>query len=157
MFQTQIQCVYLVTLSHNKSTTIIILLTCTWSSYLTMEAFFLELVPCWSLPQSCLEFISAQSPQFMKGLLLGVFLAIRGLFQFFNSIVIIPLSLKQLWAIREMVDHPPVTNCGFVYLVLTSVTGLIGLILFSLAAKMDKYRTRDEEMFTMWRRSMVVM
>ena len=94
-----------------------------------------------------LEFISAQSPQSMKGLLVGVFFAIRGLFQFLNSIIIIPLSLKQPWASREMIDHPSVTNCGFVYLVLTSVTGLIGLILFLLAAKRYKYRTRDEEIF----------
>ena len=94
-----------------------------------------------------LEFISAQSPQSMKGLLVGVFFAIRGLFQFLNSIVIIPLSLKQPWASREMIEHPPVTNCGFVYLALTSVTGLIGLILFSLAAKRYKYRKRDEGMF----------
>ena len=94
-----------------------------------------------------LEFISAQSPQSMKGLLVGVFFAIRGLFQFLNSIVIIPLSLKQPWASKEMIDHPPVTNCGFVYLALTSVTGLIGLILFSLAAKKYKYRTRDEGIF----------
>ena len=94
-----------------------------------------------------LEFISAQSPQPMKGLLVGVFFAIKGLFQFLNTIVIIPLSLKQPWASREMLEHPPVTNCGFVYLVLTSVTGLIGLILFSLAAKRYKYRTRDEGMF----------
>ena len=94
-----------------------------------------------------LEFISAQSPQSMKGLLIGVFFAIRGLFQFLNSIIIIPLSLKQPWASREMIEHPPVTNCGFVYLVLTSVTGMIGLILFSLAAKRYKYRTRDEGMF----------
>ena len=46
-----------------------------------------------------------------------------------------------------MTNHPPVTNCGFVYLLLTSVTGLIGLIPFSLAAKKYKYRTRDEGMF----------
>ena len=83
----------------------------------------------------------------MKGLLVGVFFAIRGLFQFLNSIVIIPLSLKQPWASKEMIDHPPVTNCGFVYLALTSVTGLIGLILFSLAAKKYKYRIRDEGIF----------
>ena len=94
-----------------------------------------------------LEFISAQSPQSMKGLLVGVFFAIRGLFQFLNSIVIIPLSLKQPWAGAEMIEHPPVTNCGFVYLLLTSVTGLIGLILFTLAARRYTYRTRDEGMF----------
>ena len=73
-----------------------------------------------------LEFISAQSPQSMKGLLVGVFFVIGGLFQFLNnSIIIIPLSLKQPWASREMIEHPPVTNCGFVYLALTSVTGFI--------------------------------
>ena len=83
----------------------------------------------------------------MKGLLVGVFFAIKGLFQFLNTIVIIPLSLKQPWANREMLEHPPVTNCGFVYLMLTNVTGLIGLILFSLAAKRYKYRTRDQGMF----------
>ena len=91
----------------------------------------------------------------MKGLLVGIFFAIRGLFQFLNSIVIIPLSLKQPCA-SEIIEYPPVTNCGFVYLVLTSMTGLI---LLSLVAKKYKYRTRDEGMFfnTMWRRSMIVM
>ena len=93
------------------------------------------------------EFISAQSPQSMKGLLVGVFFAIRGLFQFLNSIIIIPLSLKQPWASPQMIEHPPVINCGFVYLLLTCVTGLIGLILFSLAAKRYKYRIRDEGIF----------
>ena len=93
------------------------------------------------------EFISAQSPQSMKGLLVGVFFAIRGLFQFLNSIIIIPLSLKQPWASERMLEHPPVTNCGFVYLLLTCVSGLIGLILFSVAAKKYKYRRRDEGMF----------
>ena len=95
-----------------------------------------------------LEFISAQSPQSMKGLLVGVFFAIRGLFQFLNTIIIIPLSLKKPWASREMIEHPPVINCGFVYLLMTSVTGLIGLILFSVAAKRYKYRRRDEGWFS---------
>ena len=46
-----------------------------------------------------------------------------------------------------MIEHPPVTNCGFVYLLVTSVTGLIGLILFSVAAKRYEYRRRDEGWF----------
>ena len=50
------------------------------------------------------EFISAQSPHSMKGLLVGVFFAIRGLFQFFNSIIIIPFSLKHPWASGKMID-----------------------------------------------------
>ena len=93
------------------------------------------------------EFISAQSPQSMKGLIIGVFFAIRGLFKFLNSIIIIPFSLKHPWASGELLENPPVTNCGFVYLLFTCVVGLIGLILFSVAAKKYKYRRRDEGMF----------
>ena len=44
-----------------------------------------------------------------------------------------------------MLEHPPVTNCGFVYLLSTCVVGLIGLILFSIAAKKYKYRARNAE------------
>ena len=83
----------------------------------------------------------------MKGLLVGVFFAIRGLFQFLNSIIIIPFSLKHPWASGEMLEHPPVTNCGFVYLLFTCVVGGIGLILFSVAAKKYKFRRRDEGLF----------
>ena len=95
-----------------------------------------------------LEFISAQSPQSMKGFLIGVFFAIRGLFQFLNSIVIIPFSLKHIWASGEMLANPPVTNCGFVYLLFTCVVGGIGFILLSIASKKYKYRRRDEGMFS---------
>ena len=48
-----------------------------------------------------LEFISAQSPQPMKGFLIGVFFAIRGLFQFLNSIAILPFSIKHPWTISS--------------------------------------------------------
>ena len=85
----------------------------------------------------------------MKGFIVGVFFAIRGLFHFeiLNSIIIIPFSLKHPWASGEMLENPPVTNCGFVYLLFTCVVGLIGLILFSVAAKKYKYKRRDEGMF----------
>ena len=137
-------CVFQATLSYNKSL-VYPSLHMHWG-VLILPSVLLGIGPLLVIATT-LEFISAQSPQSMKGLLVGVFFAIRGLFQFLNSIIIIPLSLKQPWASREMIDHPPVTNCGFVYLLLTSVTGLIGLILFSLAAKRYKYRTRDEGMF----------
>ena len=93
------------------------------------------------------EFISAQSPQSMKGLLIGVFFAIRGLFHFLNSIVILLFSFKNPWARGEMSIHPPVTNCGFFYLLFTCIMGLAGLILFSITAKKYKYREREEGMF----------
>jgi hypothetical protein len=143
-FDNRTQCIFQAALSKNESLTYPSL-NMHWG-ILIPPSLLLGLGPLMVIATT-LEFISAQSPQSMKGLLVGVFFAIRGLFQFLNSIVIIPLSLKQPWASREMIEHPPVTNCGFVYLALTSVTGLIGLILFSLAAKKYKYRTRDEGMF----------
>ena len=96
---------------------------------------------------STLEFISAQSPQSMKGFLIGLFFAIRGFFQLLNALITVPFSLKNPWASGEMLEHPPVTNCGFVYLLFTCMVGLIGLILFSVAAKKYKYRARNEGMF----------
>ena len=91
------------------------------------------------------EFISAQSPQSMKGFLIGVFFAIRGFFQFLNSTIILPFSLKHPWASGE--NHPGI-SCGFVYLSLTCVVALIGLSLFLIAAKTYKYRERNEGLFS---------
>ena len=113
-------------------------------SVLIPPSLFLGVGPL-ILMTATLEFISAQSPQSMKGLLIRVFFAIRGLFQFLNSIIIVPFSLKHPWASGEMLEHPPVTNCGFVYLLSTCVVRLIGLILFSIAAKKYKYRARNAE------------
>ena len=94
-----------------------------------------------------LEFISAQSPQPMKGFLIGIFFSIRGLFQFLNSTVTLAFSFKHPWASGETLSNPPVTNCGFTYFLFTIVVGLIGLLLFSVAVKKYKYRERDEGIF----------
>ena len=96
---------------------------------------------------SSLEFISAQSPQPMKGFLIGIFFSIRGLFQFLNSTVTLAFSFKHPWASGETLSDPPVTNCGFTYFLFTIVVGLIGLLLFSVAVKKYKYRERDEGIF----------
>ena len=140
------QCMFQVRLIERNGTLIYPTLNMHWS-VLIPPNLLLGLGPI-LVVATTLEFISAQSPQSMKGLLVGVFFAIRGLFQFLNSITIILLSLKQPWASGKMLEHPPVTNCGFVYLLLTCVCGAIGLILFSVAAKRYKYRRRDEGMFS---------
>ena len=94
-----------------------------------------------------LEFISAQSPQPMKGFLIGIFFSIRSLFQFLNSTVTLAFSFKHPWASGETLSNPPVTNCGFTYFLFTIVIGFIGLLLFSVAVKKYKYRARDEGIF----------
>ena len=140
------QCMFQVTLTNSRNATFLYpALNMHWA-VLLLPSLLLQIGPL-MIVATVLEFISAQSPQSMKGLLVGVFFAIRGLFQFLNSIIIIPFSLKHPWASGEMLEHPPVTNCGFVYLLFTCVVGGIGLILFSVAAKKYKFRRRDEGLF----------
>ena len=89
------------------------------------------------------EFISAQSPHSMKGLLFGVMFAIRGVFHLFAAVTILPFSLAAIWGTEGMKENPPpVFNCGFGYLLVSCVTGLIGLILFIMAIKRYRYRER---------------
>ena len=90
------------------------------------------------------EFISAQSPSSMKGLLVGVFISVKAFFQLISGIVLIPFALRHLWNNEHMREHPPVTNCGFGYLLFTCVVALIGLILLLVVARRYKYRERDD-------------
>ena len=91
------------------------------------------------------EFISAQSPHSMKGLLIGLLYAIQGMFKFLGAISILPFSLKALWEDSYMRNHlPSVTNCGFGYFLLNCTVGLMGLVLFTVAARRYKYRERDD-------------
>ena len=87
------------------------------------------------------EFISAQSPHAMKGLLLGTYYAIQGIFQFISSVMLVPVSLNSIW---ENELYPPHTGCLFGYLLSTCTIALIGLILYSFAARWYVYRKRDD-------------
>ena len=91
-----------------------------------------------------LEFISAQSPHSMKGLLIGVFFAIKGFFQLISSIALVPISSDSIWSKGGIREHPPVTNCCFTYFLFTIVVALFGFIVFSIMAKRYKYRERDD-------------
>ena len=90
------------------------------------------------------EFISAQSPSSMKGLLIGVFISVKAFFQLISGIVLIPFSWKSLWDSEHMREHPPVINCGFGYLLFMCVVAVIGLILLLVVARRYKYRERDD-------------
>ena len=88
---------------------------------------------------TALEFISAQSPHSMKGFLIGVFFAIKGLFQFIGAAAVVPFALPSIW------DHVnALTNCGFGYYLFTLVVALIGVAVFSIVVRRYKYRQRDE-------------
>ena len=84
-----------------------------------------------------------QSPQPMKGLLVGVFFAIQGIFQLNGITGILPVSLTQPWPL----DLPSVLSCYSVYLSFILLMGLLGFVLFIFAAKKYKYRERDDILF----------
>ena len=86
-----------------------------------------------------LEFISAQSPHTMKGLLLGVFYAFRGLFITLGCVVSFPFAQEKLWG-----DHRGIFDCGFYYYLSNSVLGVIGLVVFLMAARRYRNRERDD-------------
>ena len=64
------------------------------------------------------EFISAQAPQPMKGLVFGVFFAIKGCYSFSAAAILIPSSLS------SFVASSPNVSCGTIYFfVVRSVVG----------------------------------
>ena len=85
------------------------------------------------------EFISAQSPHSMKGLLVGVFFAIKGLFQFISAAAVVPFAIPGIWN-----SINPVTNCAFGYYLLNIVVALTGLVIFTIVIRRYRYRQRDE-------------
>ena len=85
------------------------------------------------------EFISAQGPHSMKGLLVGVFFAIKGLFQFISAAAVVPFAIPSIWN-----GIHSVTNCGFGYYLLNVVVALTGLVVFTIVVRRYRYRQRDE-------------
>lgn len=83
---------------------------------------------------SCFEFICAQSPHSMKGMLVGLSYAVRGLFQLIGAILIFPFLYWKF-------SYP---SCGFAYYSMNVVIGLVSFIMFVWVAKRYKLRERDE-------------
>ncbi len=80
------------------------------------------------------EFICAQSPHSMKGFLIGIFFAIKGLFQLISVLgILLPFSFWQ--------DSP---RAGLVYFLVNIVISVAGVVAFIVAAKRYQYRQRDE-------------
>ena len=96
------------------------------------------------ITSSVFEFISAQSPHSMKGLLVGVFFAIKGLFQLSGAMILLPFSLPETWGHGKFVTNPRAMNCDFGYFFTTCGLALIGLIIFSIMVKRYRYRERDD-------------
>ena len=78
------------------------------------------------------EFVCAQSPHSMKGLLIGTFFAIKGIFQLFGVVL-----YSIIGAECNVKFGLPV--CTFIYYFINIVIALIGLIAFVLVAEKYQY------------------
>ena len=84
------------------------------------------------------EFIYSQSPHSMKGLLIGLLYAIRGLYQLFATILVLPFAVVEPF---YTVHH---ISCGFYYYLTNIVIGVVALLVYTCVAKRYRYRVRDE-------------
>ena len=81
------------------------------------------------------EFICAQSPHSMKGFLIGVFFAVKGLFQLIGVLgILLPFSFWQYKSNRV----------GLIYFLLNILISIVGVVVFMIAAKRYQYREREE-------------
>ena len=83
------------------------------------------------------EFICSQSPHSMKGLSIGVFFAIRGIFQLLGALLFMFPFLG--WKLSS--SFP---SCGFVYYLVNIIIALIGIVSYTSVAKRYQNRQRDE-------------
>ncbi len=80
------------------------------------------------------EFICAQSPPSMKGLLIGLSFAIKGVFYAMGAVFVIPFSF--------IPKESP--SCGVWYYGINVLLAIVAFILFISVARKYEYRQRDE-------------
>ena len=85
-----------------------------------------------------LEFIIAQSPFGMRGLLIGVFYAMNGLFDALVGLLLVTVT----FSFQENPLHMRGLSCGSWYYLTTIIVGIIGIVLFFLGAAWYKIRQR---------------
>ena len=82
------------------------------------------------------EFICSQSPHSMKGLLIGLFYAIRGVYQGIATLLVVPFAVGSLSSVFP--------SCGFYYYLVNVVLGVVAVLVYIWVAKRYRYRERDE-------------
>ena len=113
---------------------------CTLTTYLKISSHFLLFQFCLNAVSYLLiyvasyEFICAQSPHSMKGLLVGTFFAIKGVFQLLGVL----LLYAPIGGGCNIGYQFPI--CGFIYYLINVVISSIGIIAFVLVARKYQYR-----------------
>ena len=86
-----------------------------------------------------LEFTSAQSPYPMKGLLLGAFYAVRGMY------ILIGCLIAYIFTTHPFEETHSFWDCGFIYYLFNAFLGFVCLYVAVKASKWYQYRLRQEK------------
>ena len=107
----------------------------------TNSLFVILFVQCCFFPLSNIfiytalyEFICAQSPHSMKGLLIGLSFAIKGFFQALAAAMVFPFMLFDFHYL----------NCGVYYYMMNCVVGVVIFVVYVCVARRYKYRQRED-------------
>ena len=122
---------------HNETCSERINLNITLSSFEVYPAFVTQNVFCalafFFFYPSVFEFICSQSPHAMKGLLIGVYFAIRGVYLLFGVGIMIPFYF---WTTHLF-------SCNLAYYLVNVFIAIVGLVVYTVAARRYKYRDRQ--------------
>lgn len=102
--------------------------------FVLLTLLVLSAFSVFSIHVSYFEFICAQSPHSMKGMLIGLSYAIKGFFSFMGAVLALSFMFTK-------VSYP---SCGFWYYSMNVVITLIAFVVFIFVAKRYQYRERDE-------------
>ncbi len=91
-----------------------------------------------------LEFIAAQSPHAMRGVLMGAFYFMLGIFRVLSVLLLIPFRVASIWGEGDLGNNPPVISCGFGYYTVCISIAVVGFVALLLTVKWYQYRRRDE-------------
>ena len=75
----------------------------------------------------------------MKGLLIGLLYAIKGLYQLLSTVLLAPYL-----GVEYSNKYSPSPSCGFYYYLVNIVLGVIAVLVYVWVAKRYRYRERDE-------------
>jgi len=81
------------------------------------------------------EFICCQSPQYMKGLLLGLFYSLKGVFHLLSAIIMV--MMYEYW-------NSTLLSCHSFFYLLSLCIGSASIVFYIITARKYKYRKRDD-------------
>lgn len=91
-----------------------------------------------------LEFIAAQSPYAMRGMLIGTFYCIRGVYGFIITFIIVLFTILYKSQSEYIPHHLGHVSCGVPLLGVIIIVAVLGLVGFIAISWKHKYRERDE-------------